>query len=119
MKDGVRGFFTDPSRADDCFVPFSNGIKEFCCAIYVGVSLGAFFDFDNKTVIGGDNTTGAYLKISYSNSYYKITALQDGKYNVINGNAIFSEINAKAGDILVEKYVDAAHVNNIHCAAWN
>lgn len=24
VKDGVRGFFTDPSRADDSFVPFSS-----------------------------------------------------------------------------------------------
>ena len=27
VKDGVRGFFTNPSRADDSFVPFSNGLK--------------------------------------------------------------------------------------------
>ena len=25
VKDGVRGFFTDPSRADDSFVPFKSG----------------------------------------------------------------------------------------------
>lgn len=25
VKDGVRGFFTNPSRADDCFVPFKSG----------------------------------------------------------------------------------------------
>lgn len=24
VKDGVRGFFTNPSRADDCFIPFSS-----------------------------------------------------------------------------------------------
>ena len=24
IKDGVRGFFTDPSRADDCFIPFKS-----------------------------------------------------------------------------------------------
>ena len=27
VKDGVRGFFTDPSRADDSFIPFSSGMK--------------------------------------------------------------------------------------------
>ena len=27
VKDGVRGFFTNPSRADDCFVPFSGNPK--------------------------------------------------------------------------------------------
>lgn len=26
VKDGVRGFFTDPSRADDSFIPFSCGL---------------------------------------------------------------------------------------------
>ena len=25
--NGVRGFFTDPSKADDSFVPFSNGLN--------------------------------------------------------------------------------------------
>lgn len=27
VKDGVRGFFTNPLRADDSFIPFSNGLK--------------------------------------------------------------------------------------------
>lgn len=27
VLDGVRGFYTNPSRADDCFVPFKSGIK--------------------------------------------------------------------------------------------
>lgn len=27
IKDGVRGFYTDPARADDSFIPFSNGLK--------------------------------------------------------------------------------------------
>ena len=29
VKDGVRGFYTNPSRADDCFVPFSSGAAPF------------------------------------------------------------------------------------------
>ena len=28
VKDGVRGFFTNPSRADDSFIPFNNNISE-------------------------------------------------------------------------------------------
>lgn len=27
VKDGVRGFFTDPSRADDSFIPFKSGLE--------------------------------------------------------------------------------------------
>lgn len=27
VKDGVRGFFTDPSRADDSFIPFRSGAE--------------------------------------------------------------------------------------------
>ena len=29
VKDGVRGFFTNPSRADDSFIPFSNNASVF------------------------------------------------------------------------------------------
>ena len=28
VKDGVRGFYTDPAKADDSFVPFRRGISE-------------------------------------------------------------------------------------------
>lgn len=30
VKDGVRGYYTNPSRADDSFVPFSSGGFVFC-----------------------------------------------------------------------------------------
>lgn len=45
VKDGVRGFFTDPSRADDSFIPFSGGNIE----VLGGVTLPRF-EYINFTV---------------------------------------------------------------------
>lgn len=47
VKDGVRGFYTDPSRADDCFIPFSK---------FMGTHL-YYFGTDFENITGGWDDT--------------------------------------------------------------
>ena len=47
IKDGVRGFFTNPSRADDSFIPFSSG------GYLALVSTSRKFNITN--IVGSDN----------------------------------------------------------------
>ena len=43
MKDGVRGYYTNPSRADDCFIPFSQN-----ASIYIPIN---DYTNHNKTTV--------------------------------------------------------------------
>lgn len=47
VKDGVRGFFTDPSRADDSFVPFNN--DDFEVKAYDETGRNSFKNFTADT----------------------------------------------------------------------
>lgn len=46
VKDGVRGFFTNPSRADDSFIPFKRGIDTFTRVSNYTVSFTVPNDYD-------------------------------------------------------------------------
>ena len=46
VLDGVRGFYTNPSRADDCFVPFKSGLPELTTA---STRVSSDLVFPNKT----------------------------------------------------------------------
>ena len=92
-KDGVRGFFTNPSRADDSFIPFSSGsIKEFAIAQRGYAGNGAVYNIGVYTinsieVMQGNNTiVGEYIKVSNSTSNATFTALKKGKYAHVNSN---------------------------------
>lgn len=55
VKDGVRGFYTNPSRADDCFVPFKRNIT------YKTVTIGSY----NKVGVGTNKSSQTFDVSSY------------------------------------------------------
>ncbi len=64
VKDGVRGFYTNPSRADDSFVPFNNfPIKEIIQPILLG-------NGGTVTLIKEDGTYYVDVHADYSVSDY-------------------------------------------------
>lgn len=77
VKDGVRGYYTNPSRADDSFVPFSSGGFVFCGGnghanilpdIWKYYTYSFTFIYCNEKVV------------SFANN--AITFLQGGKYKL-------------------------------------
>lgn len=59
VKDGVRGFYTSPSRADDSFIPFSNTafLSSYQYNGYNGHSgLMPIKDYNNKLAVNNNNT---------------------------------------------------------------
>ena len=49
VKDGVRGFYTNPSRADDCFVPFKgDAITGFYSGYYTSAQTLGTYDITGK-----------------------------------------------------------------------
>ena len=105
VKDGVRGYYTNPSRADDSFVPFSSGGFVFCGGN------------------GHHNTLPdiwKYYTYSFSFNYYNdkvvsfakngITFLQAGKYKLTlkythNLNRIYIKANLNNAE-LETRYFD-------------
>lgn len=105
VKDGVRGYYTNPSRADDSFVPFSSGGFVFC---------GGNGHYNTLPDIW------KYYTYSFSFNYYNdkvvsfakngITFLQAGKYKLTlkythNLNRIYIKANLNNAE-LETRYFD-------------
>ena len=101
VLNGVRGFFTNPSRADDSFIPFSSDPeailfiatystdnKQF--SIHVG-NVNCASGASSKTFLG--NGSGGYstsiATISLANYQWTVRALKDvkGTYNLKAGES--------------------------------
>ena len=90
VKDGVRGFFTNPSRADDCFVPF---IKE--CTQFELIHAHPYGNF-NYTV--PEDKGGLYLIVVYNSS---VSSVSDNLLNIgVVYISTYMAFNVKPGDIL-------------------
>lgn len=124
--------FTDKDGADSV-LNFSN-IKELCTAVSCNsLSIGVFFDYDNKNLntIGGNSGTGytgqyngRYLKLDCyidlaTKSQFTVTALKDGKYNIIDSNGVCTAIDAKAGDVLITSTPPTSnYASHTYCTVW-
>ena len=64
--NGVRGFFTNPSRADDSFVPFSQS-KKFKIGNFSGKGDHKTVTFDAKTIL--TNNKIDYTKVTSNNFF--------------------------------------------------
>ena len=75
MKDGVRGFYTNPSRADGCFIPFSQfkecGVNflnyEVCNMTAVLKSDGTIDNNMTTSEHGGISVKGDYIELGFPN----------------------------------------------------
>ena len=106
IKDGVRGFYTNPSRADDSFVPFKSGSGWFYTGTMsiqgsttntVTISCSNYSDYKNLTaerikvgIIGSTNTGNSWS----SNGVY----IYMSNYNASNGT-ITIKVNNSNSDI--------------------
>ena len=75
VKDGVRGFYTNPSRADDSFIPFSSGLNAI---ITVRSASSVYSSAGNKH---GDT-------------------LLDTQFTMKNGKVEFTKVITNAGTVL-------------------
>ena len=95
VKDGVRGFFTDPSRADDSFIPFKS--KLTCIKIASQTGNSTWGNTFNCATIVPD-----YQELTVDNFYYRIT----GRTKYASGGAehVYASIsyNASNGDVSVQ-----------------
>ena len=106
VKDGVRGFFTNPSRADDCFIPFKSGSGWFYTGTAsiagstsktITISCSDYSDYKNLTAerikvgITGSTNTGN----SWSSNGVHISI---SNYNASNGT-ITIKVNNSNSDI--------------------
>ena len=109
MKDGVRGFYTDPSRADDSFVPFKS-------VAYLGLDtsfdLTSYPNYKNFTVddfiVEAQNASTKY-NTSYNGyvydafvygrlnkSYNATTGVLTASYSCIGGNSAHQQVESNA-----------------------
>ena len=79
VKDGVRGFFTDPSRADDSFVPFSSGYFEIVNMMVLGP--GKSESYNGKNFIAF-----MALKFTDGNSRQHTVVVKNGEIVIDNVN---------------------------------
>lgn len=105
--NGVRGFFTNPSRADDSFIPFSSVPKEI---LFVhsqrGLSFNGIANSLNKTSFGTPSTLiGNYIKCVLNNSLFNVIALQTGKYRIIVDGS-YTDKDANANDSICNISLD-------------
>ena len=106
VKDGVRGFYTNPSRADDCFIPFKSGSGWFYTGTVsiagdisktITISCSDYSDYKNLTaerikvgITGSTNTGNSWS----SNGVY----IYMSNYNASNGT-ITIKVNNSNSDI--------------------
>lgn len=114
VKDGVRGFFTDPSRADDCFIPFSSECQYELSKYegYLGVN-NATFSF--PTEIGSHYlvivSCSAVNNGGWSNEQYSFTNASNVK-QIFLEQKIYKDHNAKYfGFCVFEVTADATTVS--------
>lgn len=92
----MRGYYTNPSRADDCFVPFSNIINK-----------GVFYSKYSYNISGGgqlndiplndeDNTMYDSQLYELSSDYKTITVKKAGTYDLRAYLTVYKNTNASA-----------------------
>lgn len=83
IKDGVRGFFTDPSRADDSFVPFKgNLVLEYIELSTHSTSYG--IDYSTITL-----DVSKYKTLTVTGSMYHVTG---GWLDILNAKDNYNSI---------------------------
>lgn len=113
VLNGVRGFFTNPSRADDSFIPFKQSSFNEAWVKY-NYSAVSCIDSEenilhNRVNIYNKDISGNYLNVAFAstNGIYTITALQDCTVVMTIANSNYSGIpckviSLKTGDINTE-----------------
>ena len=92
VKDGVRGFYTNPSRADDSFVPFNNfPIKEIIQPILLGNGGTVTLIKEDGTYyvdVHADYSVSDYFSNTTFSYPYSATVKKSGYYGMcdLNGN---------------------------------
>lgn len=106
VKDGVRGFYTNPSRADDSFVPFKGGATK----------IGSGTSTDTKTF--NCSSIKNYKKLTANNFYIVITYIGLGYSTAYTTNEYgknpSKSYNANTGILTVNSCIVK---NNIHWGA--
>ena len=101
--NGVRGFFTSPSKADDSFVPFKSGTE---VAIFIGVKNMVSYNIlilSDGTCKNAESTPLMGNKMEVYGSKY--TALKSGKFKIVIPRVSTDSTVFTA----VEKYVNAGN----------
>lgn len=82
IKDGVRGFYTSPSRADDSFIPFKSKIKYINVSIpdgttqftYLASQIGDTAEIVGAGMISRSHQSWQDLKVEYTSSQARAIA---------------------------------------------
>ena len=101
--NGVRGFFTNPSKADDSFVPFKSGTE---VAIFIGAKNMVSYNIlilSDGTCKNAESTPVMGNKMEVYGSKY--TALKSGKFKIVIPRVSTDSTVFTA----VEKYVNAGN----------
>lgn len=101
--NGVRGFFTNPSKADDSFVPFKSGTE---VAIFIGAKNMVSYNIlilSDGTCKNAESTPLMGNKMEVYGSKY--TALKSGKFKIVIPRVSTDSTVFTA----VEKYVNAGN----------
>lgn len=110
----MRGFFTNPSRADDSFVPFSSGVNEIAFG-WNGSNFGGGIIKKDGTTLGGyvyaNTINGNYISLNVSAQHkegtiYKgsitFTALVAGNYKIYE-NGTVTDRSVSANEVIYTK----------------
>ena len=114
VKDGVRGFFTDPSRADDSFIPFRSGISFVTCVvglatstenIYAGKCIHTFLESGSYSIayfLEHSKTKDGAVTIKKNTEeiteyYWQQEQCHSSAYKDV---FVYFEVDCSAGDIL-------------------
>ncbi len=114
MKDGVRGYFTNPSRADDCFIPFKSGTTITFIKRASSSSIDIKSDFPDYQNITKDNIFIVPISISVW------MGIADNKVgsSASNSSAISYSYNSSTGIISLSGLsVEAVIYGNTRCSA--
>lgn len=110
VKDGVRGFFTNPSRADDSFIPFKKNLSPFSCPFKFYLSNYSYqlempINVEGYTKFTLTSTANYWWVYDYSDGEVNVndnsTAIgtrNQTEYDVTNYNTIWIHIMCSAGN---------------------
>lgn len=106
VKDGVRGFYTNPSRADDCFIPFNLYTSDtFMMYLFVNYSHLAVYAYTKdcfetlSTDAYGAIPSNPYITFVYNSGYCAVKAKQNCKITFKRSNGLNTKVvEATAGN---------------------
>lgn len=131
IKDGVRGFFTDPSRADDSFIPFSQslyvynkGVKKVPYTVYANHQNSGTIseNEDNITIRSSGNNVTLHWTIDITKYDYLILKWTGGRFDTYIGigtNNANNEWSTTNSGIHIVDVSNKTGIKTIFLDAWD